>query len=101
MKNDKKRFERYKNELLSIIHKKLPLCTVYLFGSRARKTNAEGADIDLALDAKHPIDLTLLLKLYGEIEETTIPLTVDLVDLHSASDTLKKVIQKEGILWTK
>jgi len=35
-----------------------------------------------------------------EIDETTIPLKVDLVDVRKASDDLKKDIIREGIRWT-
>ena len=92
-------FERYKNTLIEIIHKRLPDCKVYLFGSRARGTNQTGADIDLALDSKYKIDISIFYKIQDDIEETTIPLTIDLVDLNSASDVLKNEVKKEGVLW--
>ncbi len=97
----KEHFERYKNKLLEIIKKRLPEGKVYLFGSRARGTQSSGADIDLALDDGKSIDLKLIMKLHGDIEDTTIPLSVDLVDLHDASDKLKEEVEKEGILWKK
>lgn len=93
------RFTRYQKTLLDIIHKHLPTSKVYLFGSRARKTHQPGADIDIALDNFSPIDLRIILRIHGDIEDTTIPLSVDLVDLQNASDTLKNEIKKEGILW--
>ena len=96
---EKERFEKYKKTLLKIIHNKLPECKVYLFGSRARKTNESGADIDLALDNKNPIDNKIMYLLKDEIEETTIPLMVDLVDLNSVSDEFRAQVMKEGILW--
>ena len=40
----------YKTELLKIIHRYLPNCTIWLFGSRARNQERAGSDIDLALD---------------------------------------------------
>lgn len=100
MENNDAHFNKYMEILIHIIQKKLPGCRVYLFGSRARKTNLPGADIDLALDAGKPIDLSILLSIHGEIEETNVPLMVDLVDMHSASDLFKDVIKEEGILWT-
>lgn len=96
---DQERFDRYKKILLEIINKRLPLCKVYLFGSRARETNQPGADIDLALDCGAAIDFSIILKLHGDIDETTIPLMVDLVDLFSASALLKEEVKKEGVLW--
>lgn len=101
MESEDKRFERYKQILLDIIYKKLPECKVYLFGSRARDEHQSGSDIDLALDNAKPIDLSIIFSLGEEIEDTTIPLTVDLVDLYSASDLFKKQVKKEGILWKR
>jgi len=97
--SDEARFERYKNELVAIIQKTLPGCKIYLFGSRAKKTHRSGADIDIALDNAAPIAFDDLLHLYGEIEQTTIPLEVDLVDMHTATDEMKAQIDVEKILW--
>jgi len=99
MSNAVSNFERYRSVLIDIISKRLPRCRVYLFGSRARGTHQSGSDIDLALDCGEVIDLTVLLKMYNDIDETTIPLSVDLVDIYAASDVLKRIIQKEGIIW--
>lgn len=93
------RFERYKQILVGIIRKKLPSCKIYLFGSRARKEHQSGSDIDLALDNGAPIGMRTILALYNEIDETTIPLTVDLVDLYTASEPLKIEVYREGVLW--
>lgn len=91
--------ERYKKILLEIIHKELPDCKVYLFGSRARGDNYPGSDIDLGLDAGKVIDISLIGKLLGIIEETNIPLYVDLVDLNSADDDFREKVISKGILW--
>ncbi|KKS67866.1 MAG: hypothetical protein UV38_C0003G0093 [candidate division TM6 bacterium GW2011_GWE2_42_60] len=99
LNEDQKRFLRYKKTLLEIIRRRLPQCKTYLFGSRARGTNQSGADIDLALDCGAAIDFSIILKLHGDIDETTIPLMVDLVDLFSASELLKEEVKKEGVLW--
>ena len=93
------RFKKYKKELLNIIYQILPDCKVYLFGSRARGTNDQGADIDLALDNKKAIKLEDLFKIKEKIEESTIPLFVDLVDINSANEAILKEIKLEGILW--
>lgn len=98
-KKQKEYLDRYKELLLDIIHKKLPDCRVYLFGSRARRDHDSGSDIDLALDAGKKIDFKIILKLLVEIEETKIPLGVDLVDLNTVSDEFKKRVNEQGILW--
>ncbi len=91
---------QYKNELISIIHKHLPKAAIYLFGSRARGDYTSTSDIDLAVDAGEPINYSLLLKILMEIDETAIPMKIDLVDFCSASNILKENIIKEGVKWT-
>ena len=93
--------KKYKKILLTIIEKYVPGCKVYLFGSRARRTHQSGADIDLAIDTGKTVDYEVIFKILGDIEETTIPLFVDVVDLYSASDELKSEVEKDGILWTR
>ena len=90
---------KYKQILLTIILGELPGCKVYLFGSRAREEHDMGADIDLALDTGEPIERAVLVTIKEKIEATTIPLSVDLIDLSDASGQLKKEIETEGILW--
>lgn len=91
--------EQYKNIIIDIVKKHLPQCKVYLFGSRARGTNLEGADIDIALDASESVDLKLLFEITNAIEESKIPVYVDVVDLHTVSEDLKKQILKDKIVW--
>ncbi len=93
--------DKYKNIFLDIIHKELPNCKVYLIGSRARSTNRPGADIDLVLDNQKPIYSRTLTHLYINIEDSDIPLFVDLVDFNTASDDFKQSIEKDKILWKK
>ena len=92
MESEKERFKRYKKILLDIIHKRLPNCKVYLYGSRARNDHQSGSDIDLALDNKKQIDFEIILSLHSDIEETTIPLNVDLVDFYTATGKFRKDI---------
>ncbi|QQR49561.1 nucleotidyltransferase domain-containing protein [bacterium] len=93
--------ENYQDKLLEIINKHLSECSVYLFGSRARNTHREGADIDLALDCGKKLDISTLFKIKSDIEDSTIPIFVDLVDLQDASPDLKNEIMNDRILWQK
>ena len=94
------RLERYKKILLKIINKQLPNCKIYLFGSRARTDYTQGSDIDLALDNNGEIiDFKIILNIYSKIEETSIPLTADLVDINNIDMSFKKAIEKERVLW--
>ncbi len=97
----KERFGRYKNILLEIIHEVLPGCKVYLIGSRALNEHSTGADIDLVLDLGRPIEQKKIFMIQDKIEETTIPLCVDVVDLHTASDEFTKEVERDGALWER
>jgi uncharacterized protein len=92
--------ESHKQELLHIIHTYLPTCKVWLFGSRATGKHRRGSDIDLALDAGRKIPWETITRILVNIDETTIPMKVDLVDLHNVTDDFKEQVLKEGILWT-
>lgn len=99
MESDDERYARYRKTLVEIVQKTIPHCKIYLFGSRARKTHRPGADIDLALDAGHVIDLDTILSLYSQIEQTTIPLEIDLVDIHAVSSEMLQQIESEKVRW--
>jgi len=92
--------ERYKQLLVEVILQYLPKCKIYLFGSRARKTHCEGADVDLALDNNTPIEFSILNKIESDIEESTMPLLVDIVDINNAASDFVNEIKKDWILWT-
>ena len=89
----------HKTELLNIIHKYLPNCKVLLFGSRARNQERAGSDIDLALDNGEKISWGTITKMLIDIDETTLPMSIDLVDLYSVDDEFKKQVLSEGIAW--
>jgi len=98
-----RRLESYKEQLLPLIHKHVPNCVVYLFGSRARGVYHEGADIDLALRAHDdsPIGQVLLFKIEDEFEDTTIPVLIDLLDFNAVSPKFRENILRDGVIWTR
>lgn len=70
----------------------------YLFGSRARGTNRERSDIDIAIEAPN-MDRDTWLDLCHKIEdELHTLLEVDVVDLEKANEELKENIKQEGKL---
>jgi len=89
----------YKSQLLSIINSQLPQCKVWLFGSRARKTHASGADVDLAIDAGRIVTWQEIFAIKEAISQSNIPVFVDIVDVGNVSEEFLKHIQKEWIEW--
>ena len=67
---------------------------VTLFGSRARGTNSERSDIDLAVSGGNAVDF------YYDLEEKAWTLLMfDVVDLDKGiSDELKTEIDRDGVL---
>jgi len=88
-----------KETIIKIIRKHVPACDIYLFGSRARKTNRPGADVDIALDAPEPIHFMTIGNIKEDLEESNIPFFVDIVDLKTVSDIFLKEFKQDGILW--
>ena len=88
-----------KKTIIKTIINLLPNAHIYLFGSRATKTNQPESDIDIAIDAQKKINAFTLSKIKEALEESSIPFTIDILDLHSISLEFKKQILKEGIAW--
>ncbi|MBS1987843.1 nucleotidyltransferase domain-containing protein [Candidatus Dependentiae bacterium] len=89
----------FQDLLIKIIKAHLPACKILLFGSRARSEHGSRSDIDLALDNSQAIPGHVLLEIKDAVAESNVPFFVDIVDLHTASDRLKKEIERDGVLW--
>jgi predicted nucleotidyltransferase len=73
---------------------------VFLFGSRARADAAPFSDIDIALLASAPLPRALLSRLRDALEESAIPVRVDLVDLEVADPAFRRAVLAEAVEWT-
>ena len=93
--------EKYKKDIINIIHKYLPNSKIYLFGSRAKQTYTSGADADIAINANKKIAIGTLFKIQGEIEETNLPIFIDLIDTNSVSKDFLNEIRKDWIQWNE
>ena len=91
--------EKSKAKIIALIHALVPNAKIYLFGSRAQGTNSEMSDIDLALDAGERLPKLTVGELRDIMVATNIPYKVDIVDLHHVSDTMRKAILKDKVLW--
>lgn len=72
---------------------------VYLFGSWARGKERRSSDIDVAIWSEHEIPFVALMNIRFQLEESTIPYRVDVVDLTKANVALYEKVKKEGIIW--
>ncbi len=88
-----------KQKIITLIHSLIPEAKIYLFGSRARGTNQQWSDIDLALDAGKKIERGRIAEMLDILAATDIPYEVDIVDFHNINSELKECIEKEKIVW--
>jgi predicted nucleotidyltransferase len=73
--------------------------TVWLFGSCSRGDPRQHSDIDVAILPRDELPLGFFGQLEAEIEESTIPYDVDLVDLRYADPTLVAAVERDGVKW--
>lgn len=72
---------------------------VYLFGSWARGEQSTTSDIDVGAIVHGDVPDLLLSDLREALHDSTIPYTVEVVDLRTASPALRRRVQEEGIPW--
>jgi uncharacterized protein len=72
---------------------------VWLFGSCARGEVRQHSDIDIAILPRDELPVGFFGELQADIEESTVPYDVDLVDLRQADPALVAEIRREGVKW--
>ncbi len=72
---------------------------VYLFGSWARGEATQLSDIDVAIDPPTPLPRGTLARLREQLEESSVPYHVDVVDLSRADPEFRRRVLAEGIPW--
>lgn len=73
---------------------------VYLFGSRATGDAMPGSDVDIGVEPLESLPAGVLSSIRENLEESTVPYTVDLIDLEQASKTFKNNVINNGKKWT-
>ena len=95
------RHEEYLNRIRTLVVDGLAgtKAEIYLFGSHARGDATRLSDVDVAIDAAEPLPTGCLARLRERLEESTIPLTVELVDLGEADGDFRARVRGEGVKW--
>lgn len=65
----------------------------YAFGSRVKGTNQKFSDLDLCY--KDPIDKKVLRDIKFALEDSNLPIFVDIVDYNSCSESFKNLIDED------
>ena len=89
---------KYWEQLLHIINQSMKgfKGKVFLFGSRARGNPRTTSDIDLAVAPGASEAMVSLLR--ENLENSTIPYSIDVVDLSTCGQCLVSEVKKEGVL---
>jgi len=79
--------------LKEILYKYFDKSEIFVFGSRVKKNSKKYSDIDILIKGKKEIDFSLLTKVEMELEESDLPITVDIIDYHRIEKNFYKNIK--------
>lgn len=99
IQNERQLDEKTKQKIVAVISALMPNVKIYLFGSRARGTNAPMADIDIALDGDKELSRRDVDEVKSMFKESNIMYIIDIVDFHSVSKLMQQQILKDRIIW--
>lgn len=93
--------ERYLDKLKTLVlqYTQNQPVKVWLFGSHAKQTAHRFSDIDIAILPVGQLKLSFISELKEKIEESSIPYSVDVVDLSQTDENFRNKVFTEGILW--
>lgn len=64
---------------------------LFVFGSYATGNQKHYSDVDIGIDAGTPLEIMIIARIKDELEESNLPVTVDVVDFARAKASFKKV----------
>ena len=76
-----------------------PGLTILAFGSRIRGGSHRYSDLDIALDAKGPLDTRKLSQLRECLAASNLPFLVDIVDISTVSEEFRRLIESSSAVW--
>lgn len=74
---------------------------VFLFGSRASGKSSPWSDYDVGVLGKEKISLTTLALIDEELENSSLPYRVEVVDFKRAGEKFARAALRETKLWSK
>ena len=82
--------KKFASLIKTTIDKHLRGSEVFLFGSRAKNTNQEFSDVDIAIKCPN-LDFATLAKIRFDLEESNLPYKIDLVNY---DDLTPEILEK-------
>lgn len=74
---------------------------VFLFGSRAGGRHMSRSDVDIGLMCGGKLPVRLYHQIRNAVDESSIPLDVDIIDFTRVDPRFKEEALKEIIIWNK
>ena len=95
--------EKYINMLREIILSTINTekVMVFLFGSSASGSHSLRTDVDIGLLTDEKFPLHLFHKIQNAVEDSIIPLQVDIVDFTRVSPSFRAAALKDIVIWNK
>jgi len=72
---------------------------IFMFGSRVRRDNYIGSDVDIGLIPKGNLDSKKITILKEKIENSTIPYKVEIVNFNEVSEDFRNEALKDIEIW--
>ena len=82
----------------NILHKHVPQCEVWAFGSRAKWKAKQYSDLDLAVITQTPMSLQVSGALAEDFAESDLPFKVDVVDWATTSASFREIIERDKVV---
>ena len=81
-----------------ILREHLPMgVKVWVFGSRANWSTKDSSDLDLAVEGHNGLSHKVLGTLKDAFEDSTLPYTVDVVDLNRIGDSFRQIVKSQRV----
>ncbi|MCY4583996.1 MAG: restriction endonuclease subunit S [Chloroflexi bacterium] len=81
-----------------ILREHLPVgVKVWVFGSRANWTTKDSSDLDLAIEGEGNLSHHVLGALRDAFEDSTLPYTVDVVDLNRIGESFRQIVESQQV----
>ncbi len=94
----KKIFSELIKKKIKKVAEKYRLKLVILYGSRARGTEKETSDIDIAVLGTNPLDFDAVLSIMGELSAVFKSDAIDVKSLHFTDPFFRYQVTKDGVL---
>ena len=87
-----------RQKIIEIISSHLADSKIILFGSRAKGTNRERSDYDVAIIWKEKIPSGIYSYIQEELDNLYTLKTIDLIDFYSLETDFQEIVEKEGCI---